>query len=106
MMKDLTFQCIFEEFLREIGGPFVLSTSLYLFINTGHEVLAYLIQERYKVSNYLGRDYLPVQNHPVTSPVFSVSIERERLFRSSTIGPGEAAFGEGLFGSFLEKHFL
>lgn len=65
MKGNLTFQCKFKEFMRKVSGPFVLTTSLYLFINSGHKILAHFIQQRHKVPQHLRGDHLLVENHSV-----------------------------------------
>lgn len=61
----LTLKSVFKEFLGKIGGPFVLATSLNLFVNSGDEILAHLIQQGHKVFQHLWRNDLLVENNTV-----------------------------------------
>lgn len=63
--SSLTFQGIFKELLGEVSGPLVLATSIYLFVNSGHEILAHLVQQRHKVLQHFGGDHLLVKNHAI-----------------------------------------
>lgn len=72
----LTLKSVFKEFLGKIGGPFFLSTSINLFVNSGDKILAHLIQQGHKVFQHLWRNHLLVENNTVWFPVFAVPVER------------------------------
>lgn len=61
----LTFQGIFKELLRKVSGPFVLTTSLDLFVNPGHKVVAHVVQQGHKVFQHLQGNHLLVQDDAV-----------------------------------------